>query len=83
MESASIRAAAERLGVPFLAARVVLDAVDDRLPSSVPADESFPALVSYALRNAAELPLMIKTGLRQGRAMSRLAAFLEELIPAL
>ncbi len=83
MESASLRAAAERLGVPFLAARVVLDAVDERLPSDVPAGESFGALVSYAFRNASELPLMIKTGLRQGRAMSRLASFLEELLPKL
>lgn len=83
MESASIRAAAGRLGVPFLAARVVLDAVEDRLPSQVPASESLPSLVSYAFRNLPELPVMIRTGLRQGRAMSRLAAFLEELIPTL
>ena len=83
MESAAIRAAADRLGVPFLAARVVLDGLDDRLPSKVPAGESFSDLMSYAFGNAAELPLMMKVGLRQKRAMARLAAFLEELLPRL
>lgn len=83
MESYAIRGAAERLGVPFLAARVVLDGLDDRLPSRVPAGEGFGDLVSYALTNAAELPLMVKTGYLQRRAIARLATFLEELLPRL
>ncbi len=83
MESRDLRAAAERLAVPFLGARVVLDAVDERLPSAVPAGESLADLVPFALRHLPELPLMIKLGLRQSRAMGRLAAFLEELLPRL
>lgn len=83
MESRAVRAAAERLGVPFLAARVVLDAVDERLPSAVPSGESISDLIPYVIKNAAELPLMMKVGLLQKNAMRRLSNFLEELIPRL
>lgn len=83
MESAAIRAAAERLGVPFLAARVVLDGLDDRLPSAVPSGETAGELVSYVVDNVSELPTMIRTGLFQRRAIARLATFLEALLPRL
>jgi nucleoside phosphorylase len=83
MESQAIRAAAERLGVSFLAARVVLDAVDERLPSAVPAGESLSDLIPFVLKNATELPLMLKVGLLQRSAITRLASFLKELLPRL
>ena len=83
MESRALRAAAQRLGCPFLAARVILDSVEDRLPSQTPSGEGFFDLIPFALRNAGELPLMLKLGLRQGRAMKRLAIFLEEFLPSL
>jgi nucleoside phosphorylase len=83
MESQAIRQAAERLGVPFLAARVVLDSLDDRLPSAVPAGEAISDLVPYVLTNLPELPLMLKTGLLQKNAISNLAGFLTALLPKL
>lgn len=83
MESAAIRDAANRLGVPFLAARVILDTINDRLPAEVPAGESIGDLVPYVLRNLSDLPLMLKTGALQRRAVARLAMFLEQLLPKL
>jgi nucleoside phosphorylase len=83
MESAAIKSWAVSKSVPFMTARVVLDAVDERLMEEVPAGETLKELIPFALSHAADIPLMIKLGLRQGRAMSRLASFLEELLPKL
>jgi nucleoside phosphorylase len=81
METSSIRAWAGRRGTPSLAVRVILDGVDDRLPSSVPAGEDILSLTRYALGNIGEMPVMISTGLKQRRAMTNLCRFLEEFIP--
>jgi nucleoside phosphorylase len=83
MESQALRQAAERLGVPFLAARVILDSVNDRLPSSVPSGEKLGDLVSYVIANWKELPVMMRAASLQRRAGARLAAFLSELLPKL
>lgn len=83
MESFAIRQWADRKGVPFLAVRVVLDAVNESLPADIPETENTFTLAKYALSRPAQIPLMIRTGLRQGPAMSRLASFLKELLPTL
>jgi nucleoside phosphorylase len=83
MESSAIKAWASSKGVPFVTARVVLDAVDERLMAEVPAGETMKELVPFALNHFTDIPLMIKLGLRQGRAMDKLAIFLSELLPIL
>ena len=83
METSVIRSWAAKQGIASLAARVVLDGVDDRLPSSVPAGEDFASLTRYALANAAELPVMLSTGLKQRKAIANLAHFLERFLPLL
>ncbi|MEK7858991.1 MAG: hypothetical protein AAB320_07595 [Elusimicrobiota bacterium] len=83
MESAQIRAWAESRGTPFLVARVVLDRVDQRLPSRVPEGEDAWSLLRYAAQNVAELPLLLATGLRQRRAMPNLSAFLDRFLESL
>jgi len=83
METSSIRAWAGRRGTPALAVRVILDGVDDRLPSAVPAGEDIVSLTRYALGNIGELPVMISTGLKQRRAMANLCRFLESFLPLL
>lgn len=83
MESSAIRDWAARNGVPFLAARVVLDAVDESLPADIPESEDIFTLAKYAVTRPSQIPLMVRTGLRQGPAMSRLANFLRDLLPSL
>lgn len=83
METSSIRAWAGRRGTPAMAVRVVLDGVDDRLPSAVPSGEDIVSLTRYAFGNIGELPVMISTGLKQRRAMTNLCRFLEEFLPLL
>lgn len=83
MESSTIRSWANRRGAPFLAVRVVLDAVHESLPSDMPESESVFTLARYAASCPSQIPLMIRTGLRQGPAMQRLTHFLKELLPCL
>ena len=83
MESAAIKAWSESRGVSFLGARVVLDALDDRLPSEVPVGETAVELIPFVLRNFMDLPTLARVGWLQRRAMSRLATFLEDLLPCL
>ncbi|MDE2038539.1 MAG: hypothetical protein KGO96_03370 [Elusimicrobia bacterium] len=83
MESHEIRQAAERLNCPFLGARVILDDIDERLPAEAPSGETAAELLPYALRHFLELPLLARLAWRQRGAMSRLALFLEELLPSL
>lgn len=83
METASIRAWGQARGVPALAARVVLDGLQDRLPAETPKGERLSDLIPFLMKNAADLPLLARLGLRQKRAMAALAAFLEEFLPRL
>ena len=83
MESREIRVSAGRLGCPFLAARVILDSLDDSLPAEAPQGERLFDLLPYFLKNFSDMPKMARLGWLQRRAAARLAAFLEELLPRL
>ncbi len=83
METSVVRQWALGRQTPSLAVRVVLDAVDDRLPSAVPAGHTLPALAGYALKHIGELPIMLSTGLKARRAGANLARFLEGFLPCL
>lgn len=83
MESAALRNWCAARNIPFLAVRVVLDGLNDRLPSKVPEGENLAALARYALENFGELPAMISTGLKQKKGMRALSAFLEKFLEKL
>jgi nucleoside phosphorylase len=83
MESAALRACAEKRGIPFIAVRVVLDGLADSLPTGLPEGEDFSSLWRYALSHWAELPLLLRTGLRQQRAMAALARFIPPFLEVL
>lgn len=80
METAAVRRWAEARGLPCLAVRVVLDAIEDRLPAQAPAGEAAGQLLLYMLRHASELPALLRLGLRQRRGMRRLGAFLDRFL---
>lgn len=83
METQALRSWADERELPVLAVRVVLDSVDDALPREVPAGEDLASLASFALRNLPRLPRLIALGVKQRRAIGRLAGFLKELLPKL
>jgi len=62
--------------VPVIGLRVVLDELHEAVPSDAPESEAPAALARYALAHVAELPLLIRTGLRSARGMKRLARFI-------
>jgi len=72
MESETARAWARARGVPFAAARVILDDAEDRMLEDAPEG----SLAAYALRHWRSLPLLLGLSLRQGPAMRRLGRFL-------
>lgn len=75
METAAVRRWAEGK-TPVIGLRVVLDELDDAVPADAPESEDAAALARYALSHAAQLPLMIRTGLRSSRAMKRLSTLI-------
>ena len=83
METATLRSWAKKSGVPVLALRAVLDAVDEHLPASAPGDEELACLAGYAFRHPGQIPLMVRTGLRHRRVMPTLALFLERFLDEL
>ncbi|MBI3548360.1 MAG: hypothetical protein HY078_04825 [Elusimicrobia bacterium] len=83
MESAAVREWCASRGGLFLGARAVLDAVDDRLPDGAPEDASAGALARYALAHWSDLPLLLRLGARQRRAMRDLADFLDRWLRTL
>ena len=76
METASVRRWANAK-LPVIGARVVLDEIDEEIPSDAPQSEDTVALARYALSHAAQLPRLIKTGMKSGRAMKNLTKFLK------
>jgi len=82
METAAVRRWASPR-IPALGIRVVLDEVDDALPSDVPEGEDAAALARYALAHAASLPALVGTGLRSARAMRTLSRFLKAYLEAI
>jgi nucleoside phosphorylase len=76
METAAVRRWAQpKLSV--IGVRVVLDEIDEEIPSDAPQSEDAVALARYALTHATSLPRLIKTGMRSGRAMKNLTRFLK------
>jgi adenosylhomocysteine nucleosidase len=88
MESAGIAHAAQRLRVPFLAIRIVLDEANDALPraaaNAVHADGNLNAtgLVSGLLRNPKDVPALMALGRKSSLAQKQLKAVCEALGPA-
>lgn len=75
METAAVRRWSG-VKVPVIGLRVVLDELDEAVPSDAPESDGPRALARYALAHAAELPLLIRTGLRSGRGMKGLSRFI-------
>lgn len=82
METAAVRRWAGKT-IPAFGVRVVLDELDEEIPSDVPAGEDPASLARFALTHAAQLPRLIKTGMRSGRAMKNLTRFLKAYLEAL
>lgn len=76
METAAVKRWAGKT-TPAFGVRVVLDEVDEEIPAEVPAGEDPASLAKFALTHAGQLPRLIKTGLRSGRAMKTLTRFLK------
>jgi nucleoside phosphorylase len=83
MESAQVRLWAGERGASFLALRAVLDELGDRLPADAPAAAGAAAALRYAAAHWRELPLLLRLGVRQRRAMARLALVLGKLLERL
>ncbi|NNN04636.1 MAG: hypothetical protein HKL90_01915 [Elusimicrobia bacterium] len=82
METAAVR----RWASPQTAAmgvRVVLDELDEELPSDAPQGEDAASLAKFALTHAAGLPGLIGMGLRTGRAMKTLSRYLKTYLEAI
>lgn len=75
MESEAVRAWAAEAAAPCLAVRAVLDTVSQTCPPA-PRGEDPLSLLLYTLGNLHRLPLLIRTGFQQRRAMANLTAFL-------
>lgn len=80
MESAAVRAWAEGRGAAFVAARAVLDGLEDQAPASAPRDASFGAALRFAVRHWAALPRLAAAGWRTRRGMDALGRFLSHYL---
>ncbi|MBI5242527.1 MAG: hypothetical protein HY922_02440 [Elusimicrobia bacterium] len=76
MESESVRAWSSARGIPFMAAKVILDAAGERMPAGVPDGAGAGDLARYVLRSWRKIPALARLALRQKPAMRRLGAFL-------
>jgi nucleoside phosphorylase len=76
METAAVRRWASTK-IPVIGTRVVLDEINEEIPADAPEGEDAASLAKYALTHAAQLPRLIKTGMRSGRAMKNLTKFLK------
>ncbi len=82
METAAVRRWSDGK-IPTIAVRVVLDEVDEVIPSDAPEGEDAASLARFALANASSMPALIKTGWRSARAMKTLSRFLTAYLEAL
>lgn len=83
METAAVRRWAHGSGLSVIAARAVLDALDDALPAAAPESEEPAALARFALAHAPSLPGLIRVGWRSARAMKRLGLWLDAYLRAI
>ncbi len=82
METASVRRwADERFAA--IGVRVVLDDLDEEIPSEAPESEDAASLARFALAHAASLPSLIRTGYRSARAMKTLGRYLTAYLEAI
>ena len=83
MESAALRGAAERVEIPFIAMRVVLDTASDSVPASVSAgidragNPTPGRLLKYLLGRPSDLPDLVRLALRLRTANAALAKAVE------
>lgn len=82
METASVRRWADGK-IPAIGVRVVLDEVDETIPSDAPEGEDAASLARFALAHAASLPTLIRTGYRSARAMKTLGRYLAAYLEAI
>lgn len=76
METASVRRWAGKT-IPAIGVRAVLDEIHEAIPEDAPEGEDAVSLAKYALTHAGQLPRLISTGMRSGRAMKNLTRFLK------
>ncbi|MCX5789999.1 MAG: hypothetical protein NTX64_16075 [Elusimicrobia bacterium] len=76
MESATLRAWAEKNGAVFLGVRAIFDAMDERAPEAGPDDVSAMAVLRFLTTHASETPRLLMFWPRQARGMGRLGRFL-------
>ena len=76
METAAVRRWAHPK-LPVIGVRAVFDEIHEEIPADAPAGEDAASLARYALTHAAQLPRLIKIGMRSGRAMKNLTRFLK------
>lgn len=82
LEAEAVRSWSEARGISFLAAKAVIDDLDQDVPVAVPAGRG-PAAVGYALTHPGELPGMLRLWRARRRALAALASLLEVALPAL
>ncbi len=82
METASLRRWADGK-TAAIAVRVVLDEMNEEIPSDAPEGEDFASLARYAASHAGSLPSLIRTGWRSARAMKTLSRFLKAYLGAI
>ena len=82
METAAVRRWAGTR-TPVVAARAVLDELDEDLPEDAPEGEDAASLARFALSHAASMPRLVAVGIRSGRAMKTLTRFLKAYLEAL
>lgn len=78
METSAIKNWAETQGLSVLAVRVILDELNDRIPENLPESERNFDLARYALTHLNTVPLLAALAIKQRKAISSLAVFLED-----
>ena len=83
MESATLRAWAEKNSAVFLGVRAIFDTMDERAPEAGPDDASAMAVLRFLAAHASETPRMLMFWPRHARGMGRLGdswrAWLEKI----
>ncbi len=82
MESQAVRRWADKKS-EMVAVRVVLDEIADACPTETPEDETFSAQFKFAMTHFGQIPLLVRTGIRAGKGMKTLGAFLKKYLETL
>lgn len=82
MESQAVRRWSDKKN-EMVAVRVVLDELNDACPTEVPEGEDLLSGIRFALARPAQIPMLIKTGVRSGRGMKTLGTFISKYLETL